>query len=83
LATHRLADAFGLANYRFDSEQNRVVSAEGSAGSHNGQSNPTGVEPATTFLVLRGGKVYFEGGQQEMRESRDEYLQRCLGEARA
>jgi phospholipid/cholesterol/gamma-HCH transport system ATP-binding protein len=71
LATHRLQDAFGLANFRFDREQNRVVAAEEPMGSRDGQ-------PATTFLVLRDGKVYFEGGQVEIRESRDGYLQRFL-----
>jgi phospholipid/cholesterol/gamma-HCH transport system ATP-binding protein len=72
LATHRLQDAFGLANYRFDAEQNRVIKvAPDALGSRNGQ-------PATNFLVLRHGKVYFEGGQQAVLESRDAYLKRFL-----
>jgi phospholipid/cholesterol/gamma-HCH transport system ATP-binding protein len=71
LVTQRLQDAFGLANYRFDREQNRVVAMEHSAGSGNGQ-------PATNILVLRDGKVYFEGGQTELRKSPDKYLQRFL-----
>src|SRR3989338_3647290 len=45
LATHRLQDAFGLENYRFDAGSERVVRAE-AAASRNGQ-------PATNFLVLR------------------------------
>ncbi len=71
LATHRLQDAFGLANYRFDGERNRVVAAADSAGLGNGQ-------PATNLLVLRHGRVYFEGGQQAIRESPDAYLKRFL-----
>src|SRR5579862_1351145 len=55
LATHRLQDGFGLANYRFDGEHNRVVPAPHSAAGRNGT-------PETNFLVLRDGKVYFEGG---------------------
>lgn len=55
MATHRLQDAFGLANYRFDGKQNRVVPvARSGDGARAGQ-------PATNFLVLRDGKVYFEG----------------------
>src|SRR6202043_2515778 len=45
LATHRLQDAFGLANYRFDRESGRVMPI-----SHNGASRPS--VAATTFVVL-------------------------------
>jgi len=48
----------------------RVVRAE-AAASRNGQ-------PATNFLVLRDGGVYFEGGPATVLESRDEYLKRFL-----
>ena len=70
LVTHRLQDAFALANYRFDAGRERVMRAE-SAASRNGQ-------PATNFLVLRDGGVYFEGGPATVLESRDEYLKRFL-----
>jgi len=70
LATHRLQDAFGLANFQFDRQQNRVVKAAAVDG-RNGQ-------PATNFLFLREGKIYFEGGQQSVLQSRDEYLHRFL-----
>jgi phospholipid/cholesterol/gamma-HCH transport system ATP-binding protein len=72
LATHRLQDAFGLANYRFDQEQNRVVPV--SAGNGDSVRNL----PATNFLVLRGGKVYFEGGPGQMLDTHDDYLKRFL-----
>jgi len=68
LVTHRLQDAFGLANYRFDAASNRV---EKVAHSSNGQ-------PATNFLVLRDGQVYFQGGQQDVLKSPDAYLKRFL-----
>src|SRR5467141_596428 len=46
LATHRLQDAFALANYCFDPEQNRVTKLSPAAlASRNGQ-------PSTNFLVL-------------------------------
>jgi phospholipid/cholesterol/gamma-HCH transport system ATP-binding protein len=72
LATHRLQDAFALANYRFDAETNRVVPA-GRAG--EGLIN--GAAP-TRILVLRDGEVYFEGDQRAILDSPDEYLKRFL-----
>jgi phospholipid/cholesterol/gamma-HCH transport system ATP-binding protein len=77
LATHRLQDAFALANYRFDPAQNRVIKADlPELAAHNGQ-------PSTTFLFLRDGKVYFEGGPQAVLESPDAYLRQFLVEARS
>jgi phospholipid/cholesterol/gamma-HCH transport system ATP-binding protein len=68
MATHRLQDGFGLANFHFDPETKRVVRiAEQTAG-----------EPATRFMVYRDGRIYFEGPPEEMAESKDEYLQRFL-----
>jgi phospholipid/cholesterol/gamma-HCH transport system ATP-binding protein len=72
LATHRLQDAFALANYRFDPEQNRVVKASQAA------LEPLNGQPSTTFLVLHEGKVYFEGGPQAVLESSDAYLRKFL-----
>ena len=71
LATHRLQDAFGLANYRFDGQSGRVVPV-----ANNGASRPSGA--ATTFVVLREGKVYFEGSPPELADTRDAYLRRFL-----
>lgn len=72
LATHRLQDAFALANYRFDPAQNvvkRIPPQE--LASRNGR-------PSTTFLFLRSGKVYFEGGQQGVLGSSDSYIKSFL-----
>jgi phospholipid/cholesterol/gamma-HCH transport system ATP-binding protein len=70
LATHRLQDAFGLANFRFDSGGDRVLRTEAMA-LRNGQ-------PPTNFLVLRDGGVYFEGGPAQVLESPDQYLKGFL-----
>jgi len=72
LATHRLQDAFGLANYRFDGQTGRVVPAPhtGNGSSRDG--------PATNIVLLRGGKAYFEGSPWSIAESKDEYLHRFL-----
>ena len=71
LATHRLQDAFGLASYRFDGQSGRVVPV-----APNGASRPSGA--ATNFVVLREGKVYFEGNPSELADTRDAYLRRFL-----
>jgi len=73
MATHRLQDGFGLANFRFDPESKRVVRLreKESAATQNG-------EPATRFLVYRDGRIYFEGVPEELAESKDAYLQRLL-----
>src|SRR5579864_3735342 len=53
LATHRMQDAFGLSNFEFDSSTGRVIPI---------WEDPERVRhSATNFLVLREGKIYFEG----------------------
>lgn len=79
LATHRLQDAFGLANFRFDKQSQRVVPVwEGIESS--AASGPLAVngQPPTSFLVLRDGKVYFEGEQQDILKSEDRYIRSFL-----
>ncbi|HWF13295.1 MAG TPA: ATP-binding cassette domain-containing protein [Candidatus Acidoferrales bacterium] len=71
LATHRLQDAFGLANYSFDGESGHVVPV-----AHNGASAT--LAASTNFVVLRDGKAYFEGSPQKLVETRDSYLRRFL-----
>jgi phospholipid/cholesterol/gamma-HCH transport system ATP-binding protein len=73
MATHRLQDGFGLANFRFDPEAHRVVRLDEKEGAaaQNGQA-------ATRFMVYRDGRIYFEGAPQELAESKDAYLQRLL-----
>jgi phospholipid/cholesterol/gamma-HCH transport system ATP-binding protein len=69
LATHRLQDGFALANFHFDPHSKKVRrdSVPGSSSA-----------APTRFLVLRAGKIYFEGTPDELINSRDPYLQRFL-----
>ncbi|HKW88784.1 MAG TPA: ATP-binding cassette domain-containing protein [Candidatus Acidoferrales bacterium] len=70
LATHRLQDAFGLASFEFDFKADRVIPI---------WDDPARTRPsATTFLVLKDGKIYFEGEPQELLKSEDEYLRQFL-----
>lgn len=71
LATHRIQDAFALANFRFDAERQRVVPAATNGGGSEESRR-------TSFLVLRDGGVYFSGDQYAVRDSRDPYLRRFL-----
>jgi phospholipid/cholesterol/gamma-HCH transport system ATP-binding protein len=69
LATHRLQDGFALANFHFDPQTKKVRRDSSPESSH---------AAPTRFLVLRGGKIYFEGAPDELMKSRDPYLQRFL-----
>ena len=69
LATHRLQDGFALANFHFDPRSKKVCR----------DSSPESSNAAPTrFLVLRAGKIYFEGSPDELMKSQDPYLQRFL-----
>jgi phospholipid/cholesterol/gamma-HCH transport system ATP-binding protein len=82
LATHRLQDATGLARFRFDVETNRVVALDGNGGmpvAHRGEQEAA---PATNVLVLREGRVYFEGAVDDVLRSSDDYLRKFLASAK-
>jgi len=70
LATHRVQDAFGLANFRFEKATGRVAPIGG-----NGASLEA---PPTNVLVLRRGEIYFEGAAEGLLHSSDEYLKKFL-----
>jgi phospholipid/cholesterol/gamma-HCH transport system ATP-binding protein len=69
LATHRLQDGFALANFHFDPQSKKVRRDSSPESSH---------AAPTRFLVLRAGKIYFEGTPDELMKSQDPYLQRFL-----
>jgi phospholipid/cholesterol/gamma-HCH transport system ATP-binding protein len=86
LATHRVQDAFGLANFRFDSATGRVVRSEGNGavpqgrGDVNEKAQPDD-ERLTNVLVLRDGRIYFEGAAADVLHSSDDYLKKFLASA--
>lgn len=73
LATQRLQDGFALANFRFDPATKKVVHSVS-----NGNATGAAKMAATRFVVLREGRVYFEGGQDELAHTQDDYLKRFL-----
>ena len=68
LVTHRLQDAFTMATHQFDKQTNRMVPLPG--GKH--------CEVPLTFLMLRDGKVIFDGGLQQLAHSEDEYIREYI-----
>jgi phospholipid/cholesterol/gamma-HCH transport system ATP-binding protein len=68
LVTHQLRDAFYIATHR--------------AGHTNGKvqidAGPPDASAETEFMMLKDGKIAFEGHADELRESRDEYLRAFL-----
>jgi phospholipid/cholesterol/gamma-HCH transport system ATP-binding protein len=68
LVTHRLQDAFTMATHQFDSPSNRMKPLP------KGQRG----EVPMSFLILRDGKVIFDGDAHELRETRDEYIREYI-----
>jgi len=71
LATHRLQDAFAMANYRFDAATGKIARLTKDEVAHDSVGK-------TTFLFLRDGRVYFEGDPQSVLDSADPYLKKFL-----
>lgn len=70
VVTHRLQDAFTLANFVFSSVQQNLVPIKQ-------LQQPAGAMPRQ-FIVLRDGGVYFEGTQEDMVSTDDPYLRKFL-----
>ncbi len=63
LATHRYQDGHLLANYRYDANTGRLEAAP-NGGDHL----------RTRFLVMGDGRIVFEGTQDELEASTDDYV---------
>lgn len=70
MVTHRIQDAFTMANFVYSQEAQGLVPAHS-----NGE---TSQRSSTCFLILRDGGVYFSGPEQELTSSDDPYLRRFL-----
>jgi phospholipid/cholesterol/gamma-HCH transport system ATP-binding protein len=81
LATQRVQDAFGLANFRLQRETGRVVPCGGNGASSGGHAGEDGPAPPTNVLVLREGRVYFEGPANSLLHTSDDYLKNFLASA--
>jgi phospholipid/cholesterol/gamma-HCH transport system ATP-binding protein len=68
MVTHRLQDAFTMATHQFDKATNHMV------GLPKGQH----AEVPMSFLLLRDGKVIFDGDAKELVRSRDPYIREYI-----
>jgi phospholipid/cholesterol/gamma-HCH transport system ATP-binding protein len=68
LVTHRLQDAFTMATHQFDKQTNHIVPLP--PGQH--------CEVPLSFLILRDGKVIFDGDLGQLARSEDEYIREYI-----
>jgi phospholipid/cholesterol/gamma-HCH transport system ATP-binding protein len=68
LVTHRLQDAFTMATHYFDPKTNEMQAL--AAGSTR--------DVHTSFLILKEGKVIFDGTAQELSQTDDEYIKEYI-----
>jgi phospholipid/cholesterol/gamma-HCH transport system ATP-binding protein len=68
LVTHRLQDAFTLATHQFDKQTNQM------------RHLPRGhyCDVPMSFLVLRDGKVIFDGDVHQLAHTKDEYIREYI-----
>ena len=64
MVTHRYQDGNLIANFRYNSEQGRLEPARNGAGR----------SARTIFMVLREGRLIFEGDQDRLESSTDPYI---------
>ena len=68
MVTHRLQDAFTMATHEFDKATNQMVALpKGKRG-----------EVPMSFLILRDGKVIFDGDAHGLATSRDDYIREYI-----
>jgi phospholipid/cholesterol/gamma-HCH transport system ATP-binding protein len=68
LVTHRLQDAFTMATHQFDKQTGQLRSLP--RGQH--------CEAPMSFLILRDGKVIFDGGIRELAGTKDPYIREYI-----
>jgi phospholipid/cholesterol/gamma-HCH transport system ATP-binding protein len=67
MVTHRLQDGFTMATHCYDKQKGQMVPVKNS-----------GTYTNTSFLILRDGKVIFDGTGQELASSSDEYIREYI-----
>ncbi len=68
LVTHRLQDAFTMASHEFDPKTNQMIAIP------KGQRGNVPM----SFMILRDGKVIFDGDMHQLATSRDEYIREYI-----
>jgi phospholipid/cholesterol/gamma-HCH transport system ATP-binding protein len=68
LVTHRLQDAFTMATHQFDKQTNHIVPLP--PGQH--------CDVPMSFLILRDGRVIFDGDLRALARTEDEYIREYI-----
>lgn len=68
VVTHRYQDGNLIANFRYNSDQGRLEPA----------SNGARQSARTTFMVMQEGRLVFEGDQDALESSKDQYVRRFV-----
>ena len=68
VVTHRYQDGNLIANFRYNSERGELEPAGSGAGRRY----------KTTFMVLREGRLVFEGNQDQLEASQDDYISKFV-----
>src|SRR5271154_2337252 len=68
MVTHRLQDAFTMATHQFDKATNQVITLP------KGKS----CDVPMSFLILREGKVIFDGDAHQLASSKDDYIREYI-----
>lgn len=68
MVTHRLQDAFTMASHEFDKNTNQTITIpRGQRGS-----------VPMSFMIMRDGKIIFDGDAHELATSRDDYIREYI-----
>jgi phospholipid/cholesterol/gamma-HCH transport system ATP-binding protein len=66
VVTHRYQDGNVVANFRYNPDNGELAGA------------PEQTQPLTKFMVMREGKLVFEGSQDELESSQDSYVKKFV-----
>jgi phospholipid/cholesterol/gamma-HCH transport system ATP-binding protein len=74
IVTQRYQDGQLMANFRYNRTNGHLEPVSGNGGGNGNGSNPT----HTTFMVMKEGRLVFEGTQSELEASTDSYISKFV-----
>src|ERR1700722_8999102 len=75
IVTQRYQDGQLMANFRYNRSSGHLESASGSAAGNGGAAGHGSDPTHTVFMVMKEGRVVFEGTQHELEAYHDAYVQ--------
>ncbi len=74
IVTQRYQDGQLMANFRYNRTNGHLEPVSGNGGGNGNESNPT----HTIFMVMKEGRLVFEGTQMELEASTDSYISKFV-----